>query len=134
LVGGRRWGGIWLSIGRGDDVTVAWNWGWRKRDPINTIVLGRMAILIDAVRSGAFDCSSWGENRAIRYSLVKGSRLESDLFLQPWAFVIRKSLEKTFPDPIQDTLLAFYSPDGGDSVLLPVTRDGIVAIDEANRI
>jgi len=67
----------------------------------------------------------------IRDSLVKGSRLKSDLLSQPRTFVIRKSLEETFPDPIQYTLLAFYSPDGGDGMLLPMTRDRVVAIDKA---
>ena len=65
---------------------------------------------------------------------MERSRLESDLLPQSWAFVIRKPFEETLPDPVQDTLFAFYGPDGGDGVLLPVTRDGIVTIDEARGI
>lgn len=65
---------------------------------------------------------------------MKGPRLESDFLLEPWTFVVRKPLEETFPDPIQDSLLAFYGPDRRDGVLFPVTRDGIVAIDEARGI
>ena len=62
---------------------------------------------------------------------MEGPWLKSDLLPQPWTFVIGESLKKTFPDPIEDTLLAFYSPDGGDGVLLPVTRDGIITINKA---
>lgn len=62
---------------------------------------------------------------------MEGPWLESDFLLQPWTFVIRKSFEETFPDSIQHSLLAFYGSDCGDSVLFPVTRDGVVAIDEA---
>ena len=80
-----------------------------------------MAALVNAVRSRAFDGGGGSENRVIRYSLVEGPWLKSNLLPQPWAFVIRKPLKETFPDPIQDTLLAFYGPDGGDSVLFPVT-------------
>lgn len=123
-----------MRIGGRDDVVIPRNRGRRKRDPIDTIILGRVATLVKAVRSRAFDGGSGGENRVVRYSLVKGPRLKSDFLPQPWTFVIRKSLEETFPDPIQDTLLAFYTPDGGDCVLLPMTRDGIVAIDEARGI
>ena len=109
-----------MIIGRRDDVAVSWNRGWRKRDPINTIVLGGMAVLVNAVRSRAFDGGSGSKNRIIGHSLMKGPWLKSDLLPQPWTFVIGKSLEETFPNPIQDTLLAFYSPDGGNGVLLPV--------------
>jgi len=120
-----------LDVSGRDDIAVPWNRGWRKRDPINTIVLGGMAALVNAIRSRTFDGGSGSENRVISDSLVKGSWLKSDLLPQPRTFVIRKSLEETFPDPIQYTLLAFYSPDGGDGMLFPVARDRVVTIDEA---
>jgi len=89
-----------LGISRRDDVVVSWNGCRRKRDPIDPIVFGRMAALVDTVRSRAFDGGSGSENRIIRYSLVKWPRLEGDLLPQPWTFVIRESLEETFPDPV----------------------------------
>ena len=123
-----------MRIGGRDDEVVTWDRGWRKRDPINPIILGRVAPLVEAVRSRAFDGGRRSENRVIRYSLVKGSGLKSDLLPQSRTFVIGKSLEETLPDPVQNTLLAFYGPDGGNGVLLPVARYGIVTIDEARGI
>ena len=46
--------------------------------------------------------------------------MKSDLLPQSWTFVIRKPLKETLPDPVQDTLFAFYGPDCGDGMLLPV--------------
>jgi len=123
-----------LGIGGRDDEVVPWDCGRRKRDPINPIIFGRVATLVEAVRGRAFDGGRRSENRVIRYSLVERSRLESDLLPQSWTFVIRKPLEETLPDPVQDTLFALYGPYCGDGVLLPVTRNGIVTIDEARGI
>ena len=123
-----------MRIGGGDDEVVPGDRDWRKRDPINSIILGRMAPLVEAVRSRAFDGGRRSKNRVIRHSLVKRSRLKSDLLPQPWTFVIGEALEEALTDPVQDTLLAFYGPDGGDGVLFPVARDGIVTIDEARGI
>lgn len=110
-----------MSIGGRDNVAVSRNRRWRKRDPIDAIVLCRMAVLVNAVRSWAFYGGTGREDRAIGYSLVKRPRLKSDLLPHPWAFVIRKSLEETLPDPIQDALFAFHGSDSRDSVLFPVT-------------
>ena len=110
-----------MRVGGRKDVVAPWERGWRKRDPINPIILGRVAALVETVGGRTFHCGRRGENSTIRYGLVKRSWLKSDLFPQPWTFVIRKPLEETFPDPIQDTLFAFYGPHGGDGVLLPVT-------------